>query len=133
MFVSYRCPVSLFEKYIFTSLHKMALSVSHINSSSFLRFGSIVGIAKDGSKKTVEFADDANLFQVLVGAGVLSKTGTCMGNKACGKCLVKHVSGKAPEIDEDEKDLLEEAPKGARIACAITLSGENNGAVFQAI
>lgn len=108
----------------------MALCFAH---KSFARFGSIVGITKGGEKKTVEYEDDQNLFEVLTGAGILDAAGTCNGNVACGKCKVKVVSGTVPEAEDDEKDLLDGAPAGARLACAIVLGGDANGAVFQVI
>lgn len=108
----------------------MALSFS---TKSFARFGSIVGISKGGDKKTLEYEDDQNLFEVLTGAGVLSADGTCNGNVACGKCQVKVVSGNVPAAEDDEKELLDGAPAGARLACAITLGGDQNGAVFQVL
>ncbi|KAK8890092.1 hypothetical protein M9Y10_034851, partial [Tritrichomonas musculus] len=109
---------------------KMALCFAH---KSFARFGSIVGIAKGGEKKTVEYEDDQNLFEVLTGAGIMDASGTCNGNVACGKCRVKVVSGTVPEAEDDEKELLDGAPAGARLACAIVLGGDANGAVFQVL
>ena len=94
------------------------------------RFGSITAI-KGGAKKVLEFEDDANLFAVLTEAGCMNKEGTCQGNMACGKCKVKLVSGKVAAPEEEEQEFLEGAPKGTRLACAITLSEENNGAVFE--
>ena len=111
----------------------MALSAASLNSYSFLRFGSLVGISKTGVKKTINFEDDSNLFQVLVEGGVTQKEGTCMGNLACGKCLIKVVGGKIPTMEDEEKDLLEDAPAGSRLACAIVLNGECEGATIQVL
>ena len=97
---------------------------------SVSRFGSITAI-KGGVKKVLEFEDDANLFNVLADAGCIKKEGTCQGNMGCGKCTIKHVSGKVAAPEEEEQEFLEGAPKGTRLACAITLSEENNGAVFE--
>ncbi|OHS98990.1 Ferredoxin [Tritrichomonas foetus] len=108
----------------------MALSFP---SQSFRRFGSIVGITKGGEKKTIEFEDDQNLFELLTGAGVISPEGTCNGNVACGKCLVKVVSGNVAAAEDEEKELLDGAPAGARLACAISLDSGANGATFQAL
>ena len=94
------------------------------------RFASITAV-KGGAKKTIQFEDDANLFQVLVEAGCMSSEGTCQGNLACGKCKVKLVSGNVPAPEDEEKEFLEEAPAGTRLACAITLSGDCDGAVFE--
>ena len=99
----------------------------------FARFGSIVGITKGGEKKTLEFEDDQNLFEVLTAGGILSSSGTCNGNLACGKCLIKVVSGNVPEPEDEEKELIESAPAGSRLACAITLNGDCDGAQFQAL
>lgn len=103
----------------------MSLSVA-----SFTRFGSITGITKGGDKKTLSFDDDQNLFEVLTGAGVIPSEGTCAGNLACGKCKIKVVSGNVPAAEDEEKELLEGA-EGARLACAIVLNGDCDGAVFQ--
>lgn len=104
-----------------------------IANKSFSRSHSIVGIAKNGDKKTIEYEDDQNLFEVLTGAGVLDAAGTCNGNIACGKCQVKVVSGSVPDAEDDEKDLLESSPAGARLACAIVLGENSNGSVFQVL
>lgn len=108
----------------------MSLCVTH---KSFARFNSIVGIAKGGNEKTIQYEDDQNLFEVLTGAGILDPAGTCNGNIACGKCKVKVVSGTVPEAEDDEKDLLDGAPAGARLACAIVLNADSNGSVFQVL
>ena len=104
-----------------------------VSTVSFSRFGSIVGITKGGEKKTLSFEDDQNLFEVLSGADIISKDGTCMGNMACGKCRVKVVSGNVPAAEDEEKEVLGDAAAGARLACAITLNGDAEGAVFQAL
>lgn len=106
--------------------------MSLVSSVSFARFGSIVGITKAGEKKTLSFEDDQNLFEVLTAADVIPKDGTCMGNMACGKCKVKVVSGKVPAAEDDEKDVLGD-DTSARLACAISLNDECEGAVFQAL
>ena len=106
-----------------TSLSTMLSQVSS------LRFGSITAI-KGGAKKVLTFDDEQNLFEVLTNAGCIPKDRTCMGNMACGKCKVKVVSGKVPKMEEEENDLLEDAPKGTRLACAVSLTAESDGAVF---
>jgi ferredoxin len=100
-------------------------------SCSFFRFGSISWIAKDGAKKSIPFESDQNLFEVLTGAGAIPSEGTCAGNLACGKCVIGHVSGNVPAAEDDEKELLGGA-KG-RLACAIVLADDADGAVFKAI
>ena len=99
--------------------------------ASFSRFGTITGISKSGTKKTIEFEDDQNLFEVLTSAGCLSSEGTCSGNLACGKCRIKVVSGNVPAAEDEEKDLLEDAEPGTRLACAISLNSGCDGATFQ--
>ena len=94
------------------------------------RFASITAV-KGGAKKVIEFEDDANLFNVLVDAGCLSADGTCQGNLACGKCKVKVASGKVPAVTEEEEEFLEGAPAGTRLACAIVLNGDCDGAVIE--
>lgn len=111
----------------------MALSVAHATKFFGLRFASITGITKDGEKKVLEFEDDQNLFELLTEAGVVSSEGTCMGNMACGKCKIKVVSGNIPAPEEEEQDLLEDAPEGMRLCCAITLNGDCDGAVIQGL
>ena len=61
----------------------------------------------------------------------MSTEGTCSGNRACGKCFCKHTGGKVADADEEEKEFLEDQPAGTRLACCITLTGENNGATFE--
>nr|P21149.1 RecName: Full=Ferredoxin; Flags: Precursor [Trichomonas vaginalis]AAA30324.1 ferredoxin precursor [Trichomonas vaginalis] len=97
--------------------------------SQVCRFGTITAV-KGGVKKQLKFEDDQTLFTVLTEAGLMSADDTCQGNKACGKCICKHVSGKVA-AEDDEKEFLEDQPANARLACAITLSGENDGAVFE--
>ena len=106
--------------------------MSLVSSVSFARFGSIVGITKGGEKKTISFEDDQNLFEVLTGAEVLSNEGPSMGNMACGKCKIKVVSGNVPAAEDEEKEVLGDN-KTSRLACAITLNGDAEGAVFQAL
>ena len=108
----------------------MALCAVSTSVTSFVRFGSVVGITKGGEKKTLSFEDDQNLFEVLTNGGIISKSGTCMGNMSCGKCKVKVVSGKVPAPEDEEKEL---AGANARLACAITCDSGINGAVFQAL
>lgn len=106
----------------------MALSLA-----SFSRFGTITGISKSGAKQTIEFEEDQNLFEVLTGAGVLPSEGTCSGNLACGKCRIRVASGKVPAAEDEEKELLEGTPCGTRLACAIVLNSDCNGAVFEEV
>jgi ferredoxin len=106
----------------------MALARS---GSSFLRFGSISWIAKGGAQKSIPFESDQNLFEVLTGAGAIPSEGTCAGNLACGKCVIGYVSGKIPPAEDEEKELL--GGSSGRLACAIVLADEADGAVFKAI
>lgn len=105
----------------------MSLSVA-----SFTRFGSITAISKAGASQSLEFEDDQNLFEVITGAGVMAAEGTCSGNLACGKCKVK-VTGSVPEAEDEEKELLDGAAAGTRLACAIVLNGDCNGATVQVL
>jgi ferredoxin len=98
------------------------------NLRSFARFGSITWVAKGGAKSTLSFEADQNLFEVLTTAGAISSDGTCSGNLACGKCKIGVVSGNVPAAEDEEKELLGGA--NARLACAIVLSDDANGAVF---
>jgi ferredoxin len=99
--------------------------------ASFLRFGSIAWIAKGGAKKSIPFEADQNLFEVLTGVGAIPSEGTCAGNLACGKCVVGYVSGKIPAAEDEEKELL--AGANGRLACAIVLNDEADGAVLKEI
>ena len=108
----------------------MSLCIYH---KSFARYSSIVGIAKTGDEKTIQYEEDQNLFEVLTGAGILDPTGTCNGNIACGKCKVKVISGSVPEAEDDEKDLLDGVSAGVRLACAISLGENSNGSVFKVL
>lgn len=96
------------------------------------RFGSLTAIVK-GAKQVIQFDDDANLFDVLQNVGAMSAEGTCGGGVACGKCKIKVVSGNFPAIEEEEADLIEDAPKGTRLACAIALNGDCDGAQFEVL
>jgi ferredoxin len=96
---------------------------------SFSRFASITFVAKGGAKKNIAFEADQNLFEVLTGAGAIPSEGTCSGNLACGKCKIGYVSGKIPAAEDEEKELLGGA--AARLACAIVLADEADGAVFK--
>jgi ferredoxin len=107
----------------------MALSVPLSCSSAFRRFASITFVTKGGAKKNIDFEADQNLFEVLTGAGAIPSEGTCAGNLACGKCKIAYVSGKVPAAEDEEKELL--GGSAARLACAIVLADEANGAVFK--
>lgn len=109
------------------------MALSFARTHNFVRFASLTGITPSGEKKTLEFEDEQNLFEVLTEAGVIPKDGTCMGNMACGKCKIKVVSGNIPEPEDEEKDLLEDAEAGVRLACAISLTGDCDGAVIQGL
>jgi ferredoxin len=98
---------------------------------SFSRLASITFVAKSGAKKDIAFEADQNLFEVLTGAGAIPSEGTCSGNLACGKCKISYVSGKITPAEDEEKELLAGEP--ARLACAIVLADEANGAVFKEI
>jgi ferredoxin len=96
---------------------------------SFARFASITWVSKSGAKKDIAFEADQNLFEVLTGASAIPSEGTCAGNLACGKCKIGFVSGKVPAAEDEEKELLGGA--AARLACAIVLTDDANGAVFK--
>ena len=100
---------------------------------SFTRAASITWVAKGGDKKKLDFDADQNLFEVLTNAEAISADGTCSGNLACGKCKISYVSCKVPAVSDEEKELLEGAGAKDRLACAIILTDEADGAVFQAI
>jgi ferredoxin len=110
----------------------MAL-VSQARSSLFARFASVSFVAKGGAKTAIDFEDGQNLFEVLTGAGAIPSDGTCAGNLACGKCKIGYVSGKVPAAEDEEKELIGDAPAGTRLACAIVLEAAADGAVFKAV
>ena len=106
----------------------MSLSVC-----AFSRCGSLTTITAAGEKKVLAFGEDQNLFEVLTSGGIMKASGTCMGNMACGKCQVKIVQGNVAAMEDEEKEMLGDAPPEVRLACAITLTNEADGAVFQVI
>ena len=97
------------------------------------RFGSITAISTSGEKKACAYGDDQNLFEVLVDNRLMSATGTCMGNQACGKCQVKVISGNVAPIEDEEKEILGDAQPNHRLACAITLTADSDGTVLEVI
>jgi ferredoxin len=99
--------------------------------ASFVRCASISWIAKGGAKQSIAFEADQNLFEVLTGAGAIPSEGTCAGNLACGKCVIGYVSGTVPAAEEEEKELL--GGSNNRLACAIVLNDDADGAVFKAV
>ena len=119
---------TVFVGFQFQSKSRMSLSVC-----AFSRCGSLTTITAAGEKKVLAFGDDQNLFEVLTSGGIMKASGTCMGNMACGKCQVKLVSGNVAAIEDEEKEMLGDAPPEVRLACAITLTSEADGAVFEVI
>lgn len=109
------------------------LSISRCATSNLIRQLTITFTTNSGETKELAYDEDQNLFEVLTEAGFMKKQGTCMGNVACGKCQVKHVGGTVTEADDDEKDLLGDAPSNIRIACAIALDAGADKAQFQQI
>ncbi len=47
----------------------------------------------------------------------------CGGNHSCGKCRVVAEGGVAP-LTEKERDLLDGAPEGTRLACFARVTGD---------
>jgi ferredoxin len=99
--------------------------------ASFLRFGSVSWVPKSGAQQSIPFENDQNLFEVLTKSEAISKTGTCHGHLAWGKCVVGYVSGKVAPAGNEEKDLL--GDRSGRLACAIVLGDDADGAVFKEI
>lgn len=67
---------------------------------------------------------DQNLLQLLRSNNI-NISSPCGGNKTCGKCKVKVISGEAPMTDS-ELELLskEEVESGYRLACSINLASD---------
>lgn len=111
----------------------MALSTACATPLPLVRFSSIFCHTKDGDKKELAYYEDETLFDVLTKADLMSSNGTCMGGQACGKCKIKVIGGNVPKPEEEEIEMLGDAPSDIRLACAIPLGEQENGATFQII
>ncbi|WP_425446519.1 ASKHA domain-containing protein [Dethiothermospora halolimnae] len=74
----------------------------------------------NGENKTIEYKIGKNLLEILVEQEIFVDN-PCNGKGLCGKCKVKVLKGKLPNISETEKKLLkeEEINKGIRISCLV--------------
>ena len=116
--------------------HLPKFSASYRTSSmSEPSFREVTFVLRDGTRKTVQGEDGANLLEVAHSNGI-EMEGACEASCACSTCHVildADTFARLPEASEAEEDLLDLAPgleQTSRLGCQIILNEDTENGVY---